>query len=99
MKNSFSVLPDHHNNLEFPAIYSNKINNNQSSQQHSFKNSQSLYQKNTKPITVNLADTQYPVIEEVCEDLGWRMDFATYGGLYANQCKWDIKWTDHAVTS
>ena len=39
-----------------------------------------------------MIDTQYPVIEEVCDQLGWKLD-------YSDNKNWDIKWTDTAITS
>lgn len=37
-------------------------------------------------------DTQYEVVEEVCDELGWRIE-------YSDTKSWDIKWTDSAVSS
>jgi hypothetical protein len=76
--------------VELPIIYSSKTQN------HRGQN-----KRQQKPIVVNLGgmlfflwvvDTQYRVVEEVCEELAWRVE-------YAEGKSWDIKWTDSAVSS
>lgn len=40
---------------------------------------------------MNLADTQYDVIEKVGEEMGWKLQY--------NESKtWDLKWNDSAIT-
>jgi hypothetical protein len=44
-----------------------------------------------KPITANLSDTQYEVVEEVC----WELDYTLH---YEKEGQWDVRWTDSAVS-
>jgi tubulin polyglutamylase TTLL6/13 len=44
-----------------------------------------------RPITVNLCDTQYEVVEEVC----WELDYAL---AFEKEGQWDLRWTDAAVS-
>lgn len=47
--------------------------------------------KRLRPITANLADTQYEVVEEVC----WELDYTL---LFEKEGQWDVRWTDSAVS-
>ena len=42
----------------------------------------------TKKILINISDTQYPIVEEVAEELGWVVQYDEGIG------DWDIWWTD-----
>lgn len=48
--------------------------------------------RKSKPITANLIDTQYEVVEQVC----WDLDFHIV--IDKDLKHWDLKWTDSAVT-
>jgi tubulin polyglutamylase TTLL6/13 len=48
--------------------------------------------RSTRPITANLADTQYEVVEQVCWDLDWNI------ALEKEAKQWDIRWVDSAVS-
>ena len=45
----------------------------------------------TKKIVINISDTQYPVIEEVAEELGWVVQREPGEG------DWDVWWTDREI--
>jgi hypothetical protein len=42
----------------------------------------------TKKIVINISDTQYPIVEEVAEELGWLAQKEEGVG------DWDVWWTD-----
>ena len=42
-------------------------------------------------IVINISDTQYAVVEEVAEELGWEIQ--AHQGIG----NWDVWWTDHVV--
>ena len=46
----------------------------------------------TKKIIINISDTQYPIIEEVAEELGWIIQHNQGFG------DWDVWWTDREIT-
>lgn len=45
----------------------------------------------TKKIVINLSDTQYPIVEEVAEELGWVVQKGEGAG------DWDVWWTDREI--
>lgn len=45
----------------------------------------------TKKIVINISDTQYPVVEEVAEELGWVIQKQPGPG------DWDVWWTDRQI--
>lgn len=58
----------------------------------SIKNRQKNNKKRTKPISVNLIDTQYQVIEQVCWDLNFNVV------IEKDLKNWDLKWVDGPVS-
>jgi hypothetical protein len=42
----------------------------------------------TKKIVINIFDTQYPIVEEIAEELGWVVQKNEGPG------DWDVWWTD-----
>ena len=45
----------------------------------------------TKKIVINISDTQYPIVEQVAEELGWVVQKETGVG------DWDVWWTDRQI--
>lgn len=50
------------------------------------------HKRKQKPITANLIDTQYEVVEQVCFDLDYQVV------VEKDLKNWDLKWTDSAIT-
>lgn len=44
-----------------------------------------------KKIVINISDTQYPIIEEIAEELGWIVQKTEGLG------DWDLWWTDREI--
>ena len=59
---SSSYINDEGGSVEFPNIRGGN-------------NSRSPSKKNYKPICMNLADTQYDVIEKVGYEMGWKLQY------------------------
>ena len=45
----------------------------------------------SKKIVINVSDTQYPIVEEIGEELGWLIQRKEGTG------NWDIWWTDREI--
>jgi len=45
----------------------------------------------TKKVVINISDTQYPIVEEVAEELGWVVQRESGPG------DWDVWWTDREI--
>lgn len=75
MQTSSTYLLEDTGSLEFPNIYVPQIGKH----------------KNLKPILLNIADTQYDVVERVGEEMGWKLQ-------YNDGKNWDLKWNDSAIT-
>ena len=48
-------------------------------------------EKKHRPITFNLGDTQYEVVEKVGEEMDWKLQ-------YNDSKNWDVKWHDTAIS-
>lgn len=42
---------------------------------------------------MNISDTQYPIVEEVAEELGWEVQISQGVG------DWDVWWTDREINA